>query len=520
MNNKTVFRGVFLLVILGAFLFRLVLLDLRPMHHDEANQAVKFGNLLEKGEYHYDKNDHHGPSLYYLSLPIAWIFSGTKFASINEFTLRLIPVAFGVGLILLLLLLKGGLCREAVVFAGLFAAISPSMVFFSRFYIQEILFVFFILGAIASGWRYTRNRSPGWAAAAGFFAGMMFTTKETCIIAFGAILGALFLTWVFQKGSSRPIKSSSWTCIAHLLLGLGAAGVVSWLMYSSFFQNPKGPLDSVLAFGTYFGRAGEAGLHSHPWYYYLEMLTFSQYGTGPVWSESLILVLALVGSISAFSTKSKEDLSPLFIRFIFFYTLLATAVFSLIPYKTPWNLLPFYIGFILLAGNGASFIIKACKNMFLRSAVVLVIGFGIFNLGMQSYRANFKFYADPRNPYVYAQTSTDFMNLVKRINDLALLHQDHKQMLIKVITNPDETWPLPWYLRSFGRVGYWQKVDAAGDLAEIPVIISSIDKMDDLRPFLQDNYQSEYFGLRPEVLLAVHIKRDLWDDFIQRQAVR
>ena len=47
MNNKTVFRGVFLLVILGAFLFRLVLLDLRPMHHDEANQAVKFGNLLE-----------------------------------------------------------------------------------------------------------------------------------------------------------------------------------------------------------------------------------------------------------------------------------------------------------------------------------------------------------------------------------------------------------------------------------------------------------------------------------------
>lgn len=520
MNNKTVFRGVFLLVILGAFLFRLVLLDLRPMHHDEANQAVKFGNLLEKGEYHYDKNDHHGPSLYYLSLPIAWIFSGTKFASINEFTLRLIPVAFGVGLILLLLLLKGGLCREAVVFAGLFAAISPAMVFFSRFYIQEILFVFFILGAIASGWRYTRNRSPGWAAAAGFFAGMMFTTKETCIIAFGAILGALFLIWVFQKGSSRPIKPSSWTCMAHLLLGLGAAGVVSWLMYSSFFQNPKGPLDSVLAFGTYFGRAGEAGLHSHPWYYYLKMLTFSQYGTGPVWSESLILVLALVGSISAFSAKSKEDLSPLFIRFIFFYTLLASAVFSLIPYKTPWNLLPFYIGFILLAGNGASFIIKACKNMFLRGAVVLVIGFGIFNLGMQSYKANFKFYADPRNPYVYAQTSTDFMNLVKRINDLALLHQDHKQMLIKVITNPDETWPLPWYLRSFGRVGYWQKVDAAGDLAEIPVIISSIDKMDDLRPLLQDNYQSEYFGLRPEVLLAVHIKRDLWDDFLQRQAVQ
>ena len=29
---------------------RLARLDVRPMHHDEANQAVKFGALLERGE--------------------------------------------------------------------------------------------------------------------------------------------------------------------------------------------------------------------------------------------------------------------------------------------------------------------------------------------------------------------------------------------------------------------------------------------------------------------------------------
>ena len=48
---------------------RLARLDVRPMHHDEANQAVKFGALLERGEYRYDAHDHHGPTLYYLSLP-------------------------------------------------------------------------------------------------------------------------------------------------------------------------------------------------------------------------------------------------------------------------------------------------------------------------------------------------------------------------------------------------------------------------------------------------------------------
>lgn len=512
--------GLFLLIILGALLSRLLLLGVRPMHHDEANQAVKFGNLLEKGEYRYDRNDHHGPSLYYLTLPFAWIFSGTTFASTDEFTLRFVPAAFGVGLILLLLLLKNGLNQGAVIFAGLFAAISPCMVFYSRFYIQEILFVFFILGAITAGWRYTQSRSPGWAAAAGLFVGLMYATKETCIIAFGAIFGALVLTWASQSGPDRRKKPSSLPSISHLFLFLGTAILVSFLLYSSFFLNLKGPLDSVLAFVTYFSRAGEASLHSHPWYYYLKMLAFSKYGTGPAWSESLILVLALGGSVAAFRIKPKEDFNPLFIRFIFFYTLLTTAVFSLIPYKTPWNLLPFYIGFILLAGTGAVFIINASKSMLLRGVIVLALGFCVLNLGYQSYRANFKFYADPCNPYVYAPTSTDFMNLVKRIQDLSSHHPHHNQMLIKVITDPDETWPLPWYLRSFGRVGYWQEVNAAGELADVPLIISSIDKINELKSHMQNNYQSEFYGLRPEVLLAVHIRRDLWKNFLQKQAVR
>jgi len=520
MNRIRALRGLFLLIVLGALLFRLLLLDVRPMHHDEANQAVKFGNLLEKGEYRYDRNDHHGPSLYYLTLPFAWISSGTTFASINEFTLRLVPVAFGIGFILLLFLLKGGLSLEASVFAGLFAAISPSMVFYSRYYIQEMLLVFFILGAITAGWRYARSHSLGWAAATGFFVGMMHATKETCIIAYAAIFGALMLTWTIQFRMHRQEKHIGLPHISHILLFLGTSILVSSLMYSSFFQNLKGPLDSVLAFGTYFSRAGEAGFHSHPWYYYLKILAYSKYGSGPAWSESLILVLGLVGGIAAFSVKSKRNFNPQFIRFIFFYTILATVAYSLIPYKTPWNLLPFYIGFILLAGNGAIIIIKACKNLYLRGVVILALSVGVLNLGMQSYKANFKFYADPCNPYVYAHTSTDFMNLIKRIQDIAFHHPDHNQVQIKVITNPDEAWPLPWYLRSFEHVGYWQEVDAAGELSDIPFIISSIDKLDDLLPYLEDNYLSEYYGLRPEVLLALHIKRDLWENFLQSRVVR
>ena len=67
---------------------RLARLDVRPMHHDEANQAVKFGALLERGEYRYDAHDHHGPTLYYLTLPAAWLRGQTTLASLDERTLR------------------------------------------------------------------------------------------------------------------------------------------------------------------------------------------------------------------------------------------------------------------------------------------------------------------------------------------------------------------------------------------------------------------------------------------------
>ena len=60
------------LVTLAAFWLRTHDLDRRPMHADEANQAVKLGELLDAGRYTFDPSDHHGPTLYYAAVPIAW----------------------------------------------------------------------------------------------------------------------------------------------------------------------------------------------------------------------------------------------------------------------------------------------------------------------------------------------------------------------------------------------------------------------------------------------------------------
>jgi uncharacterized protein (TIGR03663 family) len=514
--NKAAFRGLFFIIVVGALLFRLLGLDLRPMHHDEANQAVKFGLLLEKGEYRYDLSDHHGPSLYYLTLPLAWAFSKTTLASLDEVILRLLPALFGAGVLLLLLLFVKGMGRTAVFFAGLFAALSPAMVYYSRFYIQEMLFVFFVIGFLGSLWRYLLYPWRAWALSAGLCAGMMYATKETSVIIFTAAGLALILTMVFQKIKPQTPYHFIAPGFANFFLGLIIAILAAAAFFTSFLKNWQGIWDSLAAFKTYFEKSGGAGFHIQPWPYYFKLLVYSKSGGGPLWSEALILALALVGIVSAFVPRRQKQTVPSPARFIFLYTLFSAAVFFIIPYKTPWNLLPFYAGFIILAGIGAAFLLGLFAKIPVKALVLLVLAAGIYHLGLESYRANFVFYADPANPYVYAQTGTDFLKLVKRVTDVAAIHPDDKKMLIKVICGPYETWPLPWYLRGFERVGYWQTAGQAGPLLDAPVIISDQDQAGKLQPLLGDKFQSEYFGLRPGVVLVLHIREDLWQEYLKR----
>jgi len=87
--------------------------------------------------------------------------------------------------------------------------------------------------------------------------------------------------------------------------------------------------------------------------------------------------------------------------------------------------------------------------------------------------------------------------------------------LVKVVAGPYETWPLPWSLRRFGRVGYWPDAASAGDLGRPAVVIASREAAAKLGPRLEPDYQPELYGLRPEVFLTLFIKNDLWKSFLE-----
>lgn len=507
----------FLLLIGLSLAFRLPHLDERPMHGDEANQAMKTGILMDTGVYRYDPFEHHGPTLYYFALPVLRLTGAQNFEETTETGFRLVTVLFGVGLLLLLWPLRQGLGNGAVLWAALFAAISHGLVYYSRYYIQETLFVFFLFGVIVFGWRYARSGKIAWAILCGVFAGLAQASKETSVIAFAAMAAALVFTMgpAWLRGDSRKRLHP-----VALIMGFAAALLVCLVFYSSFFTHWRGLLDAVLTYTTYFRRAdgtGSTEIHNKPWYYYLQLLVYFYRTAGPRWSEGLIVGLAGLGALCALFRRHRSESTPVpgsdpkLHRFLAWYTLLLLVAFSVVPYKTPWNLLIFLHGMTLLAGVGAAWLVRIVRYRPVQAVVIALLLAGTAWQARQTRLGTGVYAADVRNPYVYAHTSSALFRLVNRVEEIAAMTPEGQDIHINILRPDGDYWPLPWYLRQYKRVGYWTQLPKHPDA---PIIIADTA----LRPWLEENlknqYHIEFASLRPNVLLFLYIRQDLWDAFI------
>jgi uncharacterized protein (TIGR03663 family) len=508
------------LALLAGLALRLARLDARPMHHDEANQAVKFGALVERGEYRYDAHDHHGPTLYYLTLPSAWLRGQFTLAALDERTLRAVPVAFGAATILLLLLVAPAIGRDAVAAAALLVATSPAMVFYSRMYIQESMFAFFTLAFAISLGRAVTEPGMRWPVLAGVAAGLAVATKETSAIVLPAAVvacalalastrsgGASLSAAASAKREARPVRDSFTDTKVRLPVALASAVIVAALFYSSFLTDPAGVLGPFRAVSDYVDRGVAPAAHVQPWHYYLGLLAWSARG-GLTWTESVVLLLAAAGAVRGWR-------QGFWGRYLTLAAALVTAIFSAIPYKTPWNLLPFYVLILVLAGMGVAFVARVSRVRGARVAVAIAVLLASGHLAWQAWRSAFVYASDPRNPYVYAQTVPDAVRMASRIRDLAALHPDGDRTRVSVIAPPHEQWPMPWYLRSMPNVGYWTDPGDASAL-DSPIVVASAGHTGALDAAFGDRYVSEFFGLRPEVLLALYVDRALWDRYLAR----
>ena len=462
MSRAVAFTALLILVTAGAALLRLADLGNRPMHCDEANQAVRFGRLLELGQYDYDPEEHHGPSLYYLTLPIARLAGAEKLTEVTEVQLRLLPALFGIALVGLVWLLRDELGHPAALWAALLTAVSPAMVFYSRYYVQEMLLVTFTFGAIVV---LCRKKGPGpflavWAAGGlGACLGMMHASKETCVIA----IAAMVLAGLVALGDPRRVQWKR--LVLWGLVVLLVAVSFSALLFSSFFRSGQDVVESYTTYSHYVTRltppvqvGDQARPHDYPWHHYFQRLFWWQRDGGPVWTEMSIGVLALVGLAAGVLGKGLKQESLFAARFLGVYTLLMTIVYSALPYKTPWCALGMLHGMILLGGIGAAVLVRMMPHWTLKGVCAVLILAAAGHLAWQAHRASFVAYEDPTNPYVYAHTTSDVPRLVKRIEQIASVHPDGRAMHVQVICPEGDCWPLPWYLRHFSRVGWFDRV--------------------------------------------------------------
>ncbi len=511
--NRWFAPGLFLLICL-ALAFRVPQLDRRPMHNDEGLNAMKFRSLWVTNDYKYDSFEFHGPTLPYATLPAAWFSPTREFNRLTESTFRVVTVAFGVGLILLLLLFANGLGKPEILCAAAFIAISPAMVFYSRYYIHEMLLIFFTALTMGAGWRYVQSKSVGWALLTGAGFALMFATKETFVLAAGclALAAVCTLTWGrWIEGQRLNIKSH--LNFKHLTAAITVALLVWLTLFTSLFTNVSGPMDSLKTFLPWLDRAGGDSPHIYPWDFYLRRLIYFHYPNGPIWTEALIVALAAIGFICALTRRWLGETNVTLVRVLAFYTAGLTLIYTLISYKTPWCLLNFFHGMILLAGVGTVALLRMCRLRWLKCTMAVALVAAAAQLGWQAWRASFPECASQYNPYVYAQTSPNALELVNKIEALARASPQGHDTVIKVTASPESYGPLPWYLRRFNHVGWWHEIPK-DPFAPIMLVASEYQAKFDERPD-KTHLMAGYFQLRPHVFFELYVEINLWRAYVK-----
>jgi uncharacterized protein (TIGR03663 family) len=477
--------ALFLLIAILGLLFRLPQLGARPMHTDEAVNAYIVGQLLAGETFAYDPQDRHGPALAALALPLVRMQGAKRFADLTESELRLTTVLAGTVTILLF-----GAAVEMFGFlpcliAALLFACAPLPVYYDRYFIHESLFSAATFGLILSGWRACRKPSIVQAALAATCAALMLASKETAVLHYFALAAAALVFWLWNLRGKSPV--GLWQPKA-MLAAVAVFLLVSVTYFTWFGSNWKALAALLHAAPNFMARAGGEG-HQKTFWYFARLLTGS-------WSGGLIFVLASIGFLLA---AKKRNPSPY--GFLAWYAVFLAGLYSLIPYKTPWLALNLWLPIALFAGLAfESLWSLPAKHPALRIALpafcVLLAIVAAALIAHDSRQRVFAHPADETNPFAYAHTSEDLLGLPVELAELA-----HQQALAspRIAVIASDPWPLPWYLRHFSNVGFWQPGQQVG---QADFYITSTEAADQYGDQLQD-FRSEFFGMRPGVLILL-----------------
>ncbi len=473
----------FIVIALVGMAVRLPQLDVRPMHTDEAVNAYIVGQLFAGEPFTYDPQDRHGPALAALALPLARMQGARSFSDLTESELRLTSVVAGTILILLF-----GAAVEMFGFVpslltALLFAVAPLPVYYDRYFIHEPLFCAATMALILSAWYACKSHSTGQAMLAGACAALMLACKETAILNLFALAAAAL---VFRARNSHGSSCAISPRRGQLLAAFATFLALTVILFTWFGSNWKslGALSHVAA--NVLAHAAGQG-HQQPFWYYGQLLIGG-------WSGGVLVAIACVG---LFIALKKRGTSPY--QALAYYCLIITAIYSSIPYKTPWLALNLWLPLAIFTGMTVELLWRRTARKFGKRVAIpafCILAFAGVLIGHDTRQRVFLQPADESNPYAYAHTSDDILGLPTEITEMARKDGINSPRIAVIASDP---WPLPWYLRHFKQVGFWQPGQQVPDA---DFYVTSTQAADQYAEKLR-GFRPDFFGSRPGLLILL-----------------
>ncbi len=237
----------FLLIVAVALGMRLWELGSRTIHYDEAIHIHFAWRLVNSdgaflgwpwvfGRDFLHSAWMHGPFQVELTAFIFRVFGDT------EVTARLGYALFGTALVSLPYFLRDYLGRSGAILAAVMLALSPSLLYFSRFGRNDIIMVFFASALLILMWRYLQEGRRSYLYLSSAVLALMFATKETAylvVAVFGLLMFILALPDIIPWLLGRVRLAREGTPAAFLLL-LVTLTIPQWVAIVGLFQGALG----------------------------------------------------------------------------------------------------------------------------------------------------------------------------------------------------------------------------------------------------------------------------------------
>jgi predicted membrane-bound mannosyltransferase len=459
----------------------------------------------------------------------------------DEGLLRATPLVAAIGVAIFLFLGVRRFVKSwtAALSSVLLLAFAPIFVFYATDFIQEMILAFSLAMMFYSGVRYlTRQdgeklKMGSWAIIFGAGAGLAFSTKETCVLSFAAILISFIAMCAMTNGEWKQWFSKKRT--NDFILMTISFFLVVILFYSAFATDFEGVKRVFVdAPFSYLQRASGsemsdgASSHVHEWWWYLKLLFcpesihWSRFSTMPFmkalsrtvstgwrFTEFPLLIAAIV---PLFFTRFVGD-KDRYVKYIYFFSLFyfisLLLMYSLIPYKTPWCMLTVFQAMALAAATGIGVIVNTVGiNKFIKPIMVTAILLAVSVVHWRGVSFMSRVPDSTAIPYNYAQASYDVKNLsAKILNEL----QAAKEGEYAAIILPScDTWPIPWYVRKFSdKVGYWTDFESFSAMAKDGkpkcIVVAESDS-ENVRTSFPEYTQEFGHAVRPGVFVRLFTK--------------